>query len=110
MIDESRLESLKYFPRDQNDLFIVFELYTFDNMFRLLLKEGFDHEEAMNFMLAECSFSALVFQERIHNKKYRRLRAKGALSPEDAALKARLISDILSIITENRRIIYKYER
>ncbi|MBW1728643.1 MAG: hypothetical protein JRJ62_13940 [Deltaproteobacteria bacterium] len=101
MIDENRLESLKYFPRDKSGLFIVFELYTFDNMFRLLLKEGFDHEEVMNFMLAECSFSALVFQERIHNNKFLRLNEKDALSPEYAALKARLMSDILSIITKN---------
>lgn len=96
MIDVNRLKSLEYFPKDQSGLFIVFELYTFDNMFRLLLREGIEHDDVINFMLAECSFSALVFQERIHNKKYLRLDEQDALNPEDAALKARLISDIIS--------------
>jgi hypothetical protein len=75
-------------------MYIVFDLYTFDNMFCLLLKEGFDHEEVMDFMMAECSFSAVVFQERIHNRKCRRLRAKDAVNSEDAALKARMIYDL----------------
>jgi len=94
VIDESRFKSLSYFPKDGSDLFIVFELYTFDNMFRLLLMGDFDHEDVLNFMLSECSFSALVFQERIHNKKYLHLEKKDALKPELAASKARLISDI----------------
>ncbi len=87
---------LKKFPKDRNGLYIVYELYTFDNLFRLLLKNGLDHEEALLFILGRCSLSALVFQERIHNKRYRRLLAKEALPPDLAAHKAQLIYDLMS--------------
>lgn len=87
---------LKKFPKDDDGLYIVYELYTFDNLFRLLLKNGLDHEEALWFILSRCSLSALVFQERIHNKRYKRLSADEALPPNLAAHKARLIYDLMS--------------
>ena len=39
-----------------NDLYIVYELYTFDHLFRLLLKSDFDHEEALSYCqcLTQC--------------------------------------------------------
>ncbi|MDI6810417.1 MAG: hypothetical protein QMD80_01840 [archaeon] len=85
------LDFLEKFPKDRNGLYIVYELYTFDNLFRLLLKNSFDHEEALCFILGNCSLSALVFQERIHNKGYKKLSAKDALPADLAACKAQLI-------------------
>lgn len=85
---------MRMFPKDRNGLYIIYELYSFDNLFRLLLKNGFDHKEALLFILANCSLSALVFQERIHNKRYRELSGKDAKPPELAALKTRLIYDL----------------
>ncbi len=90
------LSFLKKFPKDRNGLYIVYELYTFDNLFRLLLKNGLAHEEALWLILIRCSLSALVFQERIHNKRYKRLLAKDALPPDLAARRARLIYDFIS--------------
>jgi len=40
------LNFIRNFPKDASGLYIVYELYTFDNLFRLLLKHGFDHEES----------------------------------------------------------------
>jgi hypothetical protein len=91
------LPFLKVFPRDSNGLHIIYELFSFDNLFRLLLTNGFDHEEALYFILGNCSLSAFVFQERIHNRKYRRLSGKDALPPDLAAHKARLIYDLIGI-------------
>lgn len=88
---------MKMFPKDHNGLYIIYELYSFDNLFRLLLKNGFDHKEALWFILANCSLSALIFQERIHNKRYKKLSGKDAKPPDLAALKARLIYDIISM-------------
>ncbi len=88
---------LKEFPKNQVGLYIVYELFTFDNLFKLILNSGFNHDDALDFMLANCSFSALVFQERIHNKKYYLLNAKVVLSPSEAAIKAKLISDLLDL-------------
>lgn len=91
------LDFLEKFPKNRNGLYIVYELYTFDNLFRLLLKNGFAHEEALCFILANCSLSALVFQERIHNKRYKKLLGKDAKPPDLAALKAQLIYDLMSM-------------
>lgn len=94
---EEDLKFMKMFPKDHNGLYIVHDLYSFDNLFRLLLKNDFDHEEALGFILANCSLSALVFQERIHNKRYKKLSGKDAKPPDLAALKARLIFDLMNM-------------
>jgi|SRR3989304_8517464 len=91
------LNFIRNFPKDASGLYIVYELYTFDNLFRLLLKHGFDHEESLDFIIFNCSLSGIVFQERIFNKKYKKLSAKDALPPDLAAHKARLIHDLISI-------------
>jgi len=91
------LNFLKKFPKDHNGLYIVYELYTFDNLFRLLLKSNFDHEEALRFILCNCSLSALIFQERIHNMGYEQLSAKYALRADLAACKAKLIYDLIGM-------------
>lgn len=88
---------LKKFPKDSAGLYIVYENYTFDNLFRLLLKSGMCAEDALSFVLANCSLSAVVFQDRIHNKQYRKLLAKNALPPDEAAHKAQLIYDIMDV-------------
>lgn len=91
------LPFLKVFPKDANGMYMIYELFSFDNLFRLFLKSSYDKEEALYFILRGCSLSALVFQERIHNKRYKRLSAKDALPPDLAAHKARLIYDLISI-------------
>jgi hypothetical protein len=88
---------LKHFPKDNNGLYIVYDRFTFDNLFRLLLKNGFDHEEARDYILINCSLSALVFQERLYNNGYLRLFGNDALDPRDAAHRAKVISDFLEI-------------
>lgn len=94
---EKDLNFLKKFPKDLNGLYIVYELYTFDNLFRLLLKNDFNHEKALYFILGNCSLSALVFQERIHNKGYKKLSAKDALPADSAACKAQLVYDLINM-------------
>lgn len=85
------LDFLEKFPKDHNDLYIVYELYTFDNLFRLLLKSDFDHEEALCFILTNCSLSALVFQERIYNKVYKKFSPEDPSSADLLAFKVWLI-------------------
>ena len=94
---------LAYFPKDKVGLYIIYDLYSFNNFFRLLLKDGYLHEDALMFMLGSCSFSAVVFQERIHNKKYLKLSGDDAIHPKQAACKARLISDIMECVANARK-------
>lgn len=95
---DKEMEFLKYFPKDKDNMHMIFELFSFDNFFRLLLKEGYDYEDALLLVLANCSLSAVVFQERLHNKKYLKLHAEDALSPREAARRSRLFFDILQCI------------
>lgn len=95
------LEFLSEFPKDKSELFIVYDRFSFDTLFRLLLKEGFDHEDALSFMLANCSLSALVFQDRIHNEEYRELSAADAIPACEAARRAIVINDFMQIATSS---------
>lgn len=92
------LKFLKSFPMEKRGLYIVYDRFTFDNLFRLLLKNGMDHFEARDFVLAKCSLSALVFQERLHNDAYRRLSADEAISSKEAARRAIIIKDFIGLI------------
>ena len=92
------LEFLNEFPKDGGGLFIVYDRFTFDNLFRLLLKEGLGHEDALSFVLANCSLSALVFQDRIHNEEYRGLSAADAMRACEATRRAIVINDFMQIV------------
>jgi hypothetical protein len=74
------LDFLCKFPRNEKDRYMLYDSFTFDNFFRLLLKAGFDHENSFHFMIAHCSLSAVVFQERILNEEYRNLSSNDAYS------------------------------
>ena len=58
------------FIKNEEDYYILNDRFSFDNFFRILLKNGFEHSEALNFILSNCSLSCLIFQERIENKLY----------------------------------------
>lgn len=92
------MKFLKHFPKNSESLYMIYDLYSFDNFFRLLLKNGFEHENSLHFILYNCSLSGIIFQERIHNKKFLSLSAKDALFPEDAAIKSDLIFNILQYL------------
>jgi hypothetical protein len=92
---KENLDFLKEFPKERDGSYIVYECFMFENLFRLLLKNGLDHEEALSFILANCSLSALVFQERIHNEAYQNISPEEALSPDLAAYREKLIYEML---------------
>jgi len=79
-------------------MYIVYEVYSFDNFFKLLLKQGYSNEKALGFVLTNCALSGVVFQERIFNKKYLDLRIKNVLSPKEASRKTHLIFNMLNCI------------
>jgi hypothetical protein len=97
---EEELDFLSGFPRDEEGLIRVWDRFSFDNLFRLLLAAEMEHEDALMFMLAHCSFSALVFQERIHNQAYRDLRAEDELAPDLAALWIKTLRDLVQEVGE----------
>lgn len=48
----------------------VYDRFTFDYLFKRLLADGYDHEEAKDIILCNCALSMLVMQERIYNEYY----------------------------------------
>ncbi|MCD6456269.1 MAG: MjaI family restriction endonuclease, partial [Methanophagales archaeon] len=48
----------------------VYDRFTFDYLFRRLLKDGYDHEEAKDIITHNCALSTLIMQERIYNSYY----------------------------------------
>lgn len=65
-------EKIAQFSR--SGLLRVYDPLTYDIAFSILLFTGIDPEEAFHYMMAHCEFSALVFQERIHDSPFDRYR------------------------------------
>ena len=63
-----------------NEHYEVYDRFTFDEVFRFLLKAGYERESAKDTIIFNCSLSALVFQERIFNKCYLKIMKDEELS------------------------------
>ena len=60
----------------------VFDRFTFDYLFKRLLANGYDNEEAKDIILHNCSFSTLVMQERLYNKYYLEITMNDDMAPD----------------------------
>lgn len=60
----------------------VYDRFTFDYLFRKLLKEGYDHEEALAIIIHNCALSTLVMQERIYNGRYLKISVNEKISDD----------------------------
>lgn len=61
------------FVQNSDNLFILHNKFTFWEFIKILSKNDYKSEEALNFIFANCSLSAVVFQECIINNKYKKL-------------------------------------
>ncbi len=60
----------------------VYDRFIFDHLFRNLLREGYDHEEAKEMIINNCALSTLVLQERIHNDYYYKISVEDKISED----------------------------
>lgn len=60
----------------------VFDRFTFDYLFKRLLVDGYDNEEAKDIILYNCALSALVMQERLDNGYYLKMEADDIIAPD----------------------------
>ena len=67
------MEFLAHFGKSKDGKIIVFDVFTFNNLFALLLNKEFNHQNALTYILAECNLNAYAFQQCIHNKAYLKL-------------------------------------
>jgi len=72
----------KYLPRYIEDNYEVYDRFTFDYLFKRLLADGYDHEEAKDIIMYNCALSVLVLQERIHNEYYLEISADDPVAPD----------------------------
>jgi hypothetical protein len=66
---------------------VCYDRFTFDKIFRFLLKNDFEREGAKDLILYNCRLSATIFQERIHNNFYKTMSAEDEVSADLLAWK-----------------------
>jgi len=64
----------------------VFGRFTFDYLFKRLLADGYDNEDAKDIILYNCAMIALVMQERLDNKYYLSMTARDGIAPDLLAM------------------------
>jgi len=64
----------------------VFDRFTFDDLFKRLLTDGYDNEQAKDVILYNCALSLLVMQERLDNNYYLRMKAPDGIAPDLLAM------------------------
>ena len=69
------MEFLEHFGKTIEGRVIVFDIYSFNSLFSLLLAEEFSHDDALSFVLAECDLNAYVFQHCIQNEQYLKIQS-----------------------------------
>jgi len=60
----------------------VFDRFTFDYLFKRLLADGYDNEQAKDVILFNCKLSLLVMQERLDNGYYLKMKADYDIAPD----------------------------
>lgn len=64
----------------------VFDRFTFDDLFKRLLADGYDNEQAKDVILYNCALSLLVMQERLDNNYYLGMKATDGIAPDLLAM------------------------
>lgn len=80
------------FEREFDKYRLINDRFAFDDLFRFLLRSGLSHDECKEAILANCSLSVLVFQERIHNRYYLRISEDERLSDDLRVLRDELFA------------------
>jgi hypothetical protein len=73
----------------------VLDRFTFDELFKRLLTDGYDHEEAKDIIVHNCALSLLIIQGRLHNNYYLEISTTDEISPDLMELRAEIANRIL---------------
>jgi len=72
----------EYLPNYIKENYEVFDRFTFDYLFKRLLADGYDNEEAKDIILYNCALSTLVTQDRIDNEYYWEISVNDVVAPD----------------------------
>jgi hypothetical protein len=78
MFDSEEDELIDYVKENYE----VFDRFTFDYLFKRLLADGYDNEQAKDVILYNCALSALVMQERLDNNYYLEIKPDSVIAPD----------------------------
>ena len=84
----------------------VFDRFTFDYLFKRLLADGYDNEQAKDVILYNCSLSALVMQERLDNGYYLKMKADDDIAPDLLGLYCEAFIHLLRCCLTRIKVIY----
>jgi hypothetical protein len=76
----------EYPPNYIKENYEVFDRFTFDYLFKRLLADGYDNEQAKDVILYNCALSLLVLQERIDNGYYRKMSLSDGIATDLLAM------------------------
>ena len=85
----------EYLPNYIKENYEVFDRFTFDYLFKRLLADGYDNEEAKDIILYNCALSTLVMQERLYNEYYLEISDSDTIAPDLLQLREQIWSQIL---------------
>jgi hypothetical protein len=72
----------EYLPSYIKENYEVYDRFTFDYLFKRLLSDGYDHEEAKDMIQYNCALSTLVMQERLYNEYYLEMSMDDVIAPD----------------------------
>jgi hypothetical protein len=85
----------EYLPSYIKENYEVYDRFTFDYLFKRLLADGYDHEEAKDTILYNCALSTLVMQERLYNEYYLEISANDEITADLMELKREVACEII---------------
>jgi len=88
----------------------VYDRFTFDKIFRFLLSNDCEKEEAKDIILHNCALSALVLQERIHNEYYYKICVHQEFSKDLVQFMNEIAEKIITLKGKERERFYDYLR
>jgi len=86
----------------------VYDRFTFDYLFRNLLQDGYDHEEAKDIIIHNCALSTLVMQERIYNGYYLKISVNEQISDDLLELRNEIFNKYFKNRTSTIKIVIIY--
>jgi len=86
----------------------VYDRFAFDKIFRFLLSNGYEKEEAKDIILHNCALSALVLQERIYNEYYYRIYVDQEISEDLIQYKNEIAEKIITLEGKECERFYDY--
>jgi hypothetical protein len=92
---DEEIEEIEEFLKEHE---ICYDRFTFDKIFRFLLENDFDHDEAKDVIMYNCSLSALVLQKRVYNNYFYKMEVDEDISQDLLALKNEMANDSLKKI------------